>query len=126
MTSYDVNVTRDGRWWMIHVLELDILTQARRLSEVSQMARELIAVETDAKLSAVSVSLHFNDIAGVPAADCLKVIEEERSQVEELKRDVASRTSRLAKDLVKVGVPLRDVGELLGVSYQRIHQIVAA
>jgi hypothetical protein len=47
MHEYKVEVTRDGRWWMIHVPEIDQLTQARRIGEIVPMAESLIAISTD-------------------------------------------------------------------------------
>jgi hypothetical protein len=29
MSSFDIDVTRDGGWWMVHIPELGGLTQAR-------------------------------------------------------------------------------------------------
>lgn len=55
MPRYDVTVARDGRWWMIHVPEIDQLTQARHPGEIEQMARDLIAVSTDTPVAEVSV-----------------------------------------------------------------------
>ncbi|MBB3035963.1 hypothetical protein [Hoyosella altamirensis] len=55
--AYEVKVTREGRWWMVRVPELDELTQARRLSEVEQMARELIALANDSRISDVDVTV---------------------------------------------------------------------
>ena len=45
--AYTYNVTRDGRFWLIHVPELDRSTQARNLREVDEMAVDLISVITD-------------------------------------------------------------------------------
>lgn len=56
MPCYDIEVTRDGRWWMIHVPELDLLTQARHPGEIEDMARDLIAVSTDTPIEDVSVN----------------------------------------------------------------------
>lgn len=39
MREYKIEVERDGRWWMIHVPEIDQLTQARRIGEIEDMAR---------------------------------------------------------------------------------------
>ena len=44
MSSFDIAVTRDGGWWMVHIPELGGLTQARYPREVELMAREYIAV----------------------------------------------------------------------------------
>lgn len=57
MKTYDVNVYRDGRWWMIEVPDLDGLTQARRLSDVREEAIDYIAVATDVATSAVAVNI---------------------------------------------------------------------
>jgi hypothetical protein len=35
---FDIEVTRDGRWWMIYVPVIDGLTQARHPGEVELMA----------------------------------------------------------------------------------------
>ncbi len=47
MNAYDVTVTRDGSWWMVEIPALDGLTQARRLSEVTEMSRSYVAVTLD-------------------------------------------------------------------------------
>jgi len=38
MKTYNVTVTREGKWWMIDVPAIDGLTQARRLSKIKQRA----------------------------------------------------------------------------------------
>jgi hypothetical protein len=45
--TYTYNVTRDGRFWLIHVPELDRFTQARNLREVDEMVVDLISVVTE-------------------------------------------------------------------------------
>jgi hypothetical protein len=55
MHEYEVAVYRDGRWWMIHVREIDQFTQARHAGEIELMARELIAVSTDQPMDTVAV-----------------------------------------------------------------------
>jgi hypothetical protein len=55
LRQYDVEVTRDGRWWMIHIPELDGLTQARNEGEIEEMARDFIAVTTDTPIAEVGV-----------------------------------------------------------------------
>lgn len=55
--SYRAEIYRDGKWWMIRVPEINGLTQARKESEVWQMARELIAVTLDKDPSAINVEL---------------------------------------------------------------------
>lgn len=55
MHDYKVEVSREGRWWMIHVPEIDQLTQARRISEIEDMARSLVAISIDSPLTDIAV-----------------------------------------------------------------------
>lgn len=53
--TYQVTVTRDDDWWMVHIPELNGLTQARFLGEIELMAREWISLTQDIPLKDVSV-----------------------------------------------------------------------
>lgn len=55
MHTYEIEVYRDGRWWMIRIPELDGLTQARWPGEVKSMARSYIAVSTGVSIRDVAV-----------------------------------------------------------------------
>lgn len=55
MPTYDIEVTRDGRWWMIRIPALDGLTQAEFPGEIEDMARDYIAVTTDTPIENVAV-----------------------------------------------------------------------
>jgi hypothetical protein len=125
MYIYRVVVTRDGRWWMISVPEVDGLTQARRLADVEQMARELIAVTLDVRLSEVAVEIAFGDIDGIPVGSCIETISKEKAEAARLEEDAALKTKTLVKELVAHNVPLRDIGAMLGLSFQRVHQLAA-
>lgn len=125
MTTYAANVTREGKWWMVRVPEISGLTQARRLSEAELMARELVAVTENVPLGDVEVTLtveSVGDVSGIPTR--LANIVAQRQQAVELERRASSEAVELAKALASVHVPLRDVGTVLGVSYQRAHQLV--
>lgn len=47
-----------------------------------------------------------------------------REQAEVLERETSAETRKLAKVLKAIGIPLHDIGEVLGVSRQRLHQLV--
>ncbi len=57
MSHYKATVTREGKWWMVHIPELGGLTQARRLGEDELMAREWVAVTLDVPLEDVTVTV---------------------------------------------------------------------
>jgi predicted RNase H-like HicB family nuclease len=54
---YDAVVTRDGKWWMIEVPELKVITQALSEDDVEYMATDLIAVWLNVKFNDVAVKL---------------------------------------------------------------------
>lgn len=123
--TYQAEVTREGRWWMVAIPELDGLTQARHLREAADMAREYIAAATDTPLEDVEVEVTVKAVDGVRVAEELAKIRRERARAAQLEMDASARTARLAQELVAARVPMRDVGALLHVSHQRVHQLVS-
>jgi hypothetical protein len=122
--TYTVTVTREGRWWMVHIPELDGLTQARRLAEAELMSREWIAVTLGVPLNDVSVEVTVERVGRVDVAKRLAAIRRERERATELEREAIQHTAALAKELAAEDVPVRDIGAALGVSFQRAHQLV--
>jgi hypothetical protein len=110
---------------MISVPEIDGLTQARRLAEVERMARELIAVTLDLRISEVAVDMTFGDIDGIDVKSTIETINKEKEDAARLEDDAAAKTRTLVKELVAHNVPLRDIGAMLGLSFQRVHQLAA-
>lgn len=55
---YDVEVTRDGDWFMVAIPELDGLTQCRGIGEASIVAREWIALHLGVPLGQVGVNVN--------------------------------------------------------------------
>jgi hypothetical protein len=52
---FDITISRDGGWWMIHIPEINRTTRARRRGEVELMARECIAAHTGIPLGYITV-----------------------------------------------------------------------
>lgn len=127
MTSYKVEVTRDDRWWMIYIPDIDELTQARRIGEVELMARELIAVSTDQLLNDISVTVTSITVAGMgDVATTASEAQHLREEAQRLEQASLEAAKRFAQGMTEKGVPVRDVAELLGVSPQRISQLANA
>ena len=126
MNTYEAHVTRDGKWWMIYVPAVDGLTQARRISDVTRMAKELIAVTLDVPLSTVDVHVASLVVDGVDVLERARQVRAAREQAAKLESEAVDGAAALAHELADEGVPVRDIGEVLGVSYQRAHQLVTA
>lgn len=121
--TYTVSVTRDGKWWMIAVPELDALTQARRVDDVPTAAKELIALETGVALSDVEIDQHI-ELGGEDLAVRIAEITTQRARLAEDEARVRASTEAFAKKLADAQVPVRDIGALLGVTFQRASQLV--
>lgn len=118
--EYKVHIKREGRWWMVHIPELDGLTQARRLGESALMAREWIAVSTDTPIGDISVRVEGVEVPGLgDVAARATAIVDARMAAEAAQRDAID----FARELTKAGVPVRDTAALLQVSPQRISQL---
>lgn len=128
MKSFQAVVSREGKWWMVAIPAINGLTQARRVAEAELMAREYIAVALDLELDEVEVSIKYDIPVPVGTGDVTEIVDSikaERQQAQVLEQRANEDSEQLAKALAAQSVPLRDVGEILGVSHQRAHQLVS-
>jgi predicted RNase H-like HicB family nuclease len=126
MNTYEAIATREDGWWMIHVPAIDGLTQSRRLADAPLMARELIAITTDTPLDDIDVDVAVEAVGRVRVREALDILAVERAEAARLEADASARARDLARNLTGQGIPLRDIGTILGVSHQRAHQLVNA
>ena len=124
--SYRVEVIRSGDWWSITVPALDgVFSQAKRLDQVEARISEAIALMLDIDEGDVC-SL---DVVVTPperVADLLTTLEDSVSAADEATRTAMSVQREVAELLRAEGLPMRDVGEFLGVSHQRVSQLLAS
>lgn len=121
MASYKATVERDGRFWMITVDGVGA-SQARRLGELEAMTADLIEVMTDDASPTVDYDIRLP----TDVRDHLERAAKYRQEAADAQTAAAAEVRRAAQDLHDQGVPLRDVGRLLGVSFQRAHQLVSS
>lgn len=117
------HATRSEGWWAVEVPEVDgLFTQARRLDQIPDMVRDAAEL-----LDGIAPeSLEVNVIPDVPhravAEQARELAERARATQEE-----ASRTMRhAARSLAKDGLTVRDIGEMLNVSFQRAQKLLSA
>jgi predicted RNase H-like HicB family nuclease len=122
---YTARCVRSGDWWAITVPQVrGVYTQARRLSEAEGMAREAIAlvkgVPADSFDVTVAPDLPTDLAAEVDAA------RELRETADRYQREATAAARAVAGKLVeRYRLPLRDIGRILGLSHQRIGQLLA-
>lgn len=56
---YNVTAQRDGKWWYIHVPELDVSTQTRKVATVDAMAKDVIGLVLDVAPETIKVETVF-------------------------------------------------------------------
>lgn len=115
--------TRSGGWWAVEVPEVEgLFTQAKRLDQVEEMVRDAAELLTDDAIDEVLV------LPVLPKAD-LEEVEEAKeltASVEQLQKEAAIKSRRVATKLRDQGLPVRDVAKVMKISPQRVSQLVPA
>ena len=129
LTTYDLECVRSGDWWAVEVPQVPgVHTQARRLDQVSAMARDAIALMLDVPPDSFDVTLggvHLTpEKEPTPLEVQLRQVVSARQQIEAHLGQVAAQTRDMAEQLVGCGFTLRDTGQLLGMSHQRVAQLL--
>ena len=124
--DYRVEVVRSGAWWAITVPALDgVFSQTKRLDQVEDSAREAISLMLNVDESEIgALDVVVTPPAGV--ADLLDALQESTVAADEAARLAAATRREVAELLRAEGLPLRDVGVLIGVSHQRVSQLLAS
>lgn len=123
---YTAVCERSGDWWAIHVPEAPgAFSQVRRLADAEAMARDAIAmlegVPEDSFDLTVVTALPPDLAAEVDAA------KELRETAERYQREATAAATAVVRTLVgQHHLRLRDVGVILSLSHQRVHQLLSA
>ncbi len=124
--DYRVDVVRSGAWWAITVPALDgVFSQTKRLDQVEDSAREAISLMLNVDEGEIgALDVVVTPPAGV--ADLLDALQESTVAADEAARVAAATRREVAELLRAEGLPLRDVGVLIGVSHQRVSQLLSS
>jgi predicted RNase H-like HicB family nuclease len=123
--TYTVEVTRGEHWWLVRVPEIQAaVSQARSLRDVESTARDLISL----LLKVPANSFDLNQTLRLPDAveELLRVSSSERETAAQAQARAAVAVRKAAAEMRAAEMSLRDIGEALGVSYQRAHQLVSS
>lgn len=123
MGVYHAQVDRDGRFWRVYVPEVDRVTQARHLREVEEVARDLVEVMDGVESDAFELVVTYRLPTSVETH--LARAKELREESDRARAEAAAESRAAVHELVDAGLPLRDIGRLLDLSYQRVHQLAS-
>ena len=124
MKTYPVDVVRDDGWWIMHarIPKTIIYSQAKRINDVEPMIRDAIAGVLDIDPGSFALKLTFDlDAEVLEQVNRAREVSLEAAEVQER----ASRESRAAvQALREEGLTLKEAGYFLGVTPQRVAQLL--
>lgn len=107
---------------MVEVADVGV-TQARRLDQVEHMARDLVAAMLDIDAQDVRVISTFEVSPDIDELLTAAKVAVEAAQLAQ--RRAGELMRQAARRLVEEHLPLRDIARLVGISFQRVHQLTA-
>ena len=124
--TYTARCERAEGWWAISVPELrGVQTQARRLDKVEATVRDAIALFLDVPED--SFDIRIDPVLPRDLQKKVGRVRKVRDEAEVLQRQAASDGAAVAADLVrKVHLTVREAGRVLGLSHQRVAQLLRA
>lgn len=117
----------DGHSWVVQFDDPDVSTYGRTLEKAMTAAREALAVTLGyPSVNELLAQVEIEDRVHTGTVDDGELLDlrRDRDLIEKQLDAVASRTARLAKRLVKAGLSYRDAATAVGLSHQRISQLV--
>lgn len=120
--TYHAEVTRDGRFWLVRIPELDRSTQALRYSDVPTMASELIEIMEG--IGSEDYDLHLKVQLPSAVQDHLARAEVLREEAGRKNAEAAAESRAAVQELVAQGISQREAAKVLGLSFQRVNQLV--
>lgn len=122
MTTYTAEVEKEGRRWLVaHVPEVGHTTQGRSFRDLDYMVRDLVRMCTGEDPATMDIVFQFQD---PKLSEELAAARAARREAAEAAARAAEYGQRAAKSLAAAGFTVRDIGALLGVTFQRAHQLV--
>jgi hypothetical protein len=129
--TYQVRVWQEDGWWLARVIAasdgadpapLNALTQARGVAKIESMGRDLIATILDASEDAYDVEFEYQ-LSG-ESGELVCQAKGARAWLDAAQDLWQERSAAAVKALTAEGYSLRETATLLGLSHQRVDQIL--
>lgn len=121
-TTYRAIASREDGWWIVRIPALDRITQSRRLDGVEATARDLIALWLDVPADSFDVEVEVE--LGSELGARVERVKSLKAEADRVQAEASESARALARSLAEHGWSVRDVGRVLGVSFQRVHQLI--
>lgn len=124
MTTYTVTAERTAKWWVLQAGEAPgAISQVARLDQADQI-KEAIAFVTGEPEEQIQIEVR--PVLPLAAEEAHELAVRYREEAARLNSRAAYYSRLAAHDLADAGLTVRDIGTILGVSYQRAHQLITA
>lgn len=122
--SYTAECRRAGDWWAVNVPSVPgVFTQARRLDQIEDMVRDAIATMLGVSRRSFDVDVAWEVPGGLGSE--VETARTLRELADQAQRDAGAAARAVAAKLVQRGhLTIRDIGTLLGMSHQRVSQLL--
>ena len=129
--TYQVRVWQEDEWWLARVVAasegadsapLNAITQARSLAKIESMARDLIATILDADEGTFDAELEY--VLPDDVGDLVCQAKGARAWLDAAQELWQERSTAAARALADKGYSLRETATLLGLSHQRVDQLL--
>lgn len=125
-TSYTVRYERDETgWWVAQVKEAPAaITQGRTIAEARRRIREALALALDDDAAAERAKLVDDVRLPAEARRALQEARAARARLATESKKAQESTAKAVRTLLKsMHLSVRDAGDLIGISPQRVHQL---
>ena len=123
VTRYTVTAQRAGRWWALQCVEVPgALSQVARLDQADQIVEAIAWV---AGVDPATVEIDVQPVLPPAAAEHAARAAQLREDADLARSAAAAEHREAAGVLHEAGLSVRDIGAVLGVSFQRAHQLVS-
>jgi hypothetical protein len=131
--TYQVRIWQEDDWWLARVMAatdsadtspLNALTQARNLAKIESMGRDLIATILDVDEDDFDVKFEY--LLPGESGDLVCQARGARAWLDAAQALWQERSAAAARALAEEGYSLRETAALLGLSHQRVDQILGS
>jgi hypothetical protein len=120
--TYQATATREGRWWVVDVPGVGV-TQGRTTREAERMAADLVSVMLE--VPAGGGCRRGGVSPGAESAEEVRGAKQAQHEAVEAQRRAAERSRGALRHVLAAGLSKQDAARVLGISAQRVSQLVS-
>lgn len=124
VTVHLVRAVPVGAVWHVEIPHIGRSTQAKRPRNIAEMAADLIESMTDEHVDPADIRIEY--VLPADAQKHLDALTAARAAESAARSATAREQSALARAMAALGYSRRDTGDVLGVSHQRVQQLIDA